>query len=251
MQKEYTDFHKSFTVKRPFFIPIPPCMSVLVAQNISKSFQQGNRSIEAIKDISLAFDAGEFAVIWGSSGSGKSTLLSILAGLDTPSSGKVILNGQRIDILKEDELSEIRKTQIGFIFQSFHLIPSLTAQENVSLPLELQKDSQAEKKARMFLERVGLGDRMNNFSHQLSGGEQQRVAIARALIAEPKILFADEPTGSLDEENSTEIFSLLLQLQQEKMATLIMVTHEKALAEKAQRIITLHGGTVAKDTKPV
>jgi len=222
-------------------------MPILTAKHITKSFPQGSRIIHAVSDISLTFEAGVFSVIWGSSGSGKSSLLSILAGLDRPTKGEVYLSEKRIDLLKEDELAQIRQTEIGFIFQSFHLVPALTALENVMLPLQLQKIPDAKSRAQALLETVGLGDRLDNFSTQLSGGEQQRVAIARALITKPKILFADEPTGNLDGENSAQILSLLLDLQKKESTTLILVTHESSIAEKAERIITLEDGMITDD----
>jgi len=223
---------------------------LLLAKNITKVFRQGEREVTALKGISLEFLAGEFTVIWGSSGSGKSSLLSILAGLDQPSSGEVWLAEKRIDKLSEDRLAEIRKREIGFVFQSFHLIPVLNAVENVALPLQLQNDPEALQKSEELLKRVGLSERLKNFPHQLSGGEQQRVAIARALVAKPKILFADEPTGNLDAENGQAVLDLLLELQSEQKATLIMVSHEVKIAEKAARIVTLEDGQVVRDERP-
>ncbi|MDF2378791.1 MAG: ABC transporter ATP-binding protein [Candidatus Gracilibacteria bacterium] len=220
---------------------------VLEAQSIGKVFPQGKKNIHALKNVSLKFQKGEFVVIWGSSGSGKSSLLSILAGLDKPSSGKIFLDGDRIDTISESEQALLRRDQIGFVFQSFHLVPSLTALENIQLPLDLKKDPQASKKARELLKSVGLDHRAQNFSYQLSGGEQQRVALARALISEPQILFADEPTGSLDSQNSKEILVLLQKLRKKKETTLVLVTHEPALASLADRVITLKDGQLVED----
>lgn len=220
---------------------------VLEAHSISKVFSQGKKRIHALRKVSLRFKEGEFVVIWGTSGSGKSSLLSILAGLDKPSSGQVFLNKKRIDNITENQQAELRREHIGFVFQSFHLVPSLTALENVQLPLDLKKDPQAQKKALDLLKKVGLDQRSKNFSYQLSGGEQQRVAMARALIAEPQILFADEPTGSLDAQNSQEIINLLQKLRKERQTTLIMVTHEASLAALADRVIILNDGQVIKE----
>lgn len=220
---------------------------VLEARSVSKVFSQGSNKIHALKKVSVSFNAGEFVVIWGASGSGKSSLLSILAGLDKPSSGQVMLNNKRIDNVTESKQAQIRRDNIGFVFQSFHLVPSLNALENVQLPLDLKKDPLSQKKALQLLKKVGLDHRAKNFSNQLSGGEQQRVAMARALISEPQILFADEPTGSLDAQNSNDVIELLQKLRIEQQTTLVMVTHEPSIAALADRVISLSDGKVVDD----
>lgn len=219
-------------------------MAILYTQAITKTYTIGERDIVILDDISLAIDAGEFVVISGSSGSGKTTLLSILSGLDKPSNGTITLAGEEITLLDEDQLAEIRNSITGFVFQAFHLVPSLNAIENVMFPAELKGDADAKDKARKLLERVGLWPRRHNFPSQLSGGEKQRIALCRALINNPKIVFADEPTGNLDSKNSEEIVKLLLEMQQEFNTTLIMATHSPEIAAIAQRRIILHDGKI-------
>ncbi len=215
---------------------------ILQTKQLAKSYMIGDRRIQILDHVSLAVKAGEFLVISGSSGSGKTTLLSLLSGLDTPSSGRIILAGEDITDLAEDGLAAIRNRLIGFVFQAFHLIPSLNALENVMFPAELRKDKQAREKAASLLKRVGLWERRENFPDQLSGGEKQRVAICRALINDPEILFADEPTGNLDSQNSQEIVHLLTELHRERGTTLVLATHSLELAKKSQRILHLHDG---------
>ena len=194
--------------------------------------------------------AGEFAAIMGPSGSGKSTLLGLLAGLDSSTSGKILLDGQDITGLSEDRMSEVRGKKIGFVFQSFLLIPSLTAEENVLLPAELAgADFDIVKRGRELLTRVGLGHRMDHYPVQLSGGEQQRVALARAFITKPPILLADEPTGNLDGKTGNQVLEILLELNREEGATLVLVTHDPALARHADRVITLRDGLVVSDER--
>ncbi len=217
-------------------------MAILQTQAISKLYTIDDRKIVILDNVSLFVDEGEFVVISGSSGSGKTTLLSILSGLDKPSSGTVTLAGEDITSLDEDELAEIRNRTTGFVFQAFHLVPSLSALENVMFPAELSGDVQASSKAKNLLERVGLWQRRHNFPSQLSGGEKQRVALCRALINNPKIVFADEPTGNLDSKNSDEIVRLLLEMQHEYNTTLIMATHSPEIAAMAQRRIVLYDG---------
>jgi len=219
-------------------------IEVLTGESLEKTYASGSRSLSVLKDVSLTVAAGEFVVIAGSSGSGKTTLLSILSGLDRPTRGRVLLGGRDITNLSEDELAPVRNEQTGFVFQSFHLIPSLNALENIMFPAELRHDPHAEEKAQTLLARVGLDHRGHNFPQQLSGGEQQRVAICRALINKPALLFADEPTGNLDSENSQGIIGLLQELQREQNAALIMATHSRAIAAQADRIIFLHDGRV-------
>jgi len=222
-------------------------LNVLEAKAISKLYRVDGREICVLDNVSFTIDPGEFIAIMGSSGSGKTTLLSLLSGLDNPSAGRVFVEERDITDLTEDELAPIRNRIIGFVFQSFHLIPSLSALENVMFPAELQGTRDAKAKAIALLDRVGMGHRTGNFPHQLSGGEKQRVAICRALINEPRILFADEPTGNLDSKNGDAILDLLLDLHRERQSTLVMVTHSAELAARAERVITLHDGRVIDD----
>jgi putative ABC transport system ATP-binding protein len=222
-------------------------MQILKAQQITKTYTIGERQIDVLKDVSLEIDAGEVVAIVGSSGSGKSTLISLLSGLDQPSKGRVFVEGQDITEKSEDELAPLRNQTIGYIFQSFHLVPSLTALENVTFPSELSGDPQAQSKAEALLKRVGIWERAYNFPHQLSGGEKQRVAICRALINQPAIIFADEPTGNLDSTNSAEILNLLFELHRERKTTLVLVTHDMDIARLADRVIPLHDGEVVWD----
>ena len=219
---------------------------IIRAEKLSKHFSPGGQHVQILKDVSIFVDAGEFVVVAGSSGSGKSTLLSVLSGLDKPDGGSVELAGVDITPLSEDELAPIRNELIGFVFQSFHLIPSLTAMENIQFPAELKKDKRATEKARELLGKVGLSHRAGNYPSQMSGGEQQRVAICRALINEPKIVFADEPTGNLDSENSKGVIELLYDLHKELKTTLVIATHSHSLAERAGRVIRLYDGRIAE-----
>lgn len=224
-------------------------MNIIETLRISKKYVLEDRQIVVLDDISLKIESGEFLAVTGNSGSGKTTLLSLLSGLDKPSSGRVKINQKDITDLNEDALAPLRNETIGFVFQSFNLVPSLTALENVSFPAELRKDKDAIEKAAALLERVGLQDRSTNFPHQLSGGEKQRVAICRALINKPKILFADEPTGNLDSGNSDAILHLLRELYTEHQATLILATHNNDIAALADRIIFLEDGLIAGEKK--
>ena len=223
--------------------------SILEARQLTKSYTIGDRQVPVIDSVSLQVARGEFVVIAGSSGSGKTTLLSLLSGLDHPTAGRVIMDGLDITDLTEDRLAPIRNESMGFVFQAFHLVPSLNAMENIMFPAELRKDPQAAHKATELVQRTGLWDRRNNFPYQLSGGEKQRVAICRALINNPKIIFADEPTGNLDSENSNAIIELLTELQRERRTTLILATHSPDLAERAQRTLLLHDGRLADEGK--
>jgi len=218
-------------------------MSILTARNLSKSVpaKEGG-TLSILHELSLELAAGDSLAIVGTSGSGKSTLLGLLAGLDLPSSGQVILAGQDLTVLDEDERAQIRAEQIGFVFQSFQLLDNLTALENVALPLELKGNRQAQNEARQLLKRVGLSERLTHQPRQLSGGEQQRVALARAFAASPKVLFADEPTGNLDSKTGSHISDLLFELNQERGTTLVLVTHDERLAQRCQRRIRLEGG---------
>jgi len=215
---------------------------ILEAKQLSKTYVIGDRQESVVEDISLQIAAGECVVITGSSGSGKTTLLSLLSGLDRPSSGRILLAGRDITDLGEDQLAPVRNEMTGFVFQAFHLVPSLNALENVMFPAELRRDKEAAEKAAILLKRVGLWERRQNFPQQLSGGEKQRVAICRALINAPKIVFADEPTGNLDSENSQAIIELLMELHREHRTTLLMATHSPEVARRADRTLSLHDG---------
>ncbi len=221
---------------------------ILEADHITKSYAIADRQIAVLDDVSFTIEPGEFVVIMGSSGSGKSTLLSILSGLDQPTHGRVRINGEDITDLTEDQLAPVRNRVFGFVFQSFHLVPSLNALENVAFPAELSGDPQARSRAQQLLDRVGLEGRATNFPHQLSGGEKQRVAICRALVNQPKIVFADEPTGNLDSRNGAGILEVLVELHRERQTTLVLVTHSPEVAERAGRIITLADGIVVSDS---
>jgi len=219
-------------------------MPALEARSVSKSYTIDSRTMTVLDSISLSVAEGEFLVIKGESGSGKSTLLSLLSGLDRPDTGRILLGERDITDLTEDALAPIRNATFGFVFQSFHLIPSLTARENVMFPAELRGDRQAREKADQLLERVGLAGRATSFPHQLSGGEKQRCAICRALINEPHILFADEPTGNLDLANGRSVLDLLRELHREHRTSLILVTHSLEIAHTADRVITLQDGRI-------
>jgi len=209
---------------------------------LNKSVQLEKKTLNLLKDVNLKIHQGETIAIVGSSGSGKTTLLSILAGLDVPSSGEVYLKSNPLHQLNEEQRSQVRANHVGFIFQQFLLINSLTALENVMLPAELSKIPQAEEKALALLEQVGLRERAGHFPSQLSGGEQQRVAIARAFISQPDILFADEPTGNLDKQTSHQITSLLFDLNKKFGTTLVLVTHDISLAKQCQRCVEMNDG---------
>lgn len=220
---------------------------MLVASNLQKEYPSGGGSLAVLKHVSFTIPQGSLVAIVGPSGSGKTTLLGLLAGLDVPSSGSVSLDGVDITHMSEDERALLRGEKVGFIFQTFQLIPTLTALENVQVPLELRGENGASERARTLLERVGLGERMDHFPTQLSGGEQQRVAIARAFANNPKILFADEPTGNLDGVTGAKIVELLEQLNKSSGSTVVLVTHDLGLAERAGRIIRLRDGEVVED----
>jgi putative ABC transport system ATP-binding protein len=217
---------------------------IVTAVSISKQANGPEGKLTLLENISLRIHAGESVAITGTSGAGKSTLLGILAGLDAASSGRVELNGVNISELDEDGRAQIRAEQVGFVFQSFHLLPSLTALENVMLPLELANRPDAEKSASEVLDRVGLGARLRHYPNQLSGGEQQRVAIARAFVMNPVVLFADEPTGNLDQHTGQQIIDLLFKLNGEHGTTLILVTHDRDLSSRCDREIRLDSGRI-------
>jgi len=220
-------------------------MNIIEAKRVTKTYTVDHRKIHVLDDVSLSVSESEFLVVEGSSGSGKTTLLSLLSGLDKPTSGRVFLQEKDITDKSEDDLAQLRKNMIGFVFQSFHLIPSLTALENIMFPAELKRDPAAREKAKSLLQRMGLDKRSGNFPHQLSGGEMQRVAMCRALINNPKIIFADEPTGNLDSENGRTILDLLLEYQKESRTTLVLVTHSIDIAKMADRMIVLQDGRIA------
>ena len=223
---------------------------MIEVRDVKKWIQNGSRRVEILKGISLSIPAGQFVAIVGASGSGKSTLLGLLAGLDTPSSGEIWLDGTPIHNLDETELAAVRGSKIGFVFQSYQLIPTLTALENVLLPFELNVEGSGLNKARHLLDAVGLGQRMEHYPVQLSGGEQQRVALARAFVVEPPIVMADEPTGNLDSVSGKLVLDLLLERNREAGATLVLVTHDAEIAGRADRKIVLKDGMVVEDTLP-
>ena len=217
---------------------------IIETENLGKTVFNQDTQLHILSAVDLIIKSGESLAILGASGSGKSTLLSLLAGLDTPTKGRIHLKGHNITAMDEDGRAAIRNELIGFVFQSFQLLPNLTALENVMLPLELAGDNHAQYAATLLLERVGLKDRLTHTPKQLSGGEQQRVAIARAFVTRPTILFADEPTGNLDSKTGAHIIDLLFELNREHQATLVLVTHDTALASRCQRTITLEAGRV-------
>jgi putative ABC transport system ATP-binding protein len=222
-------------------------MSILRSESLARSYVSGGREITVLRDITFELETGGSLAVTGPSGSGKSTLLGLLAGLDRPTRGRVVLDGVDLSSLSEDERARVRAGKVGFVFQSFHLIPTLTARENIQVPLELQ-GREARARADELLERVGLGERGHHYPAQLSGGEQQRVAVARAFAHRPRILFADEPTGNLDAANGANVVGLLAELNRELGTTLVLVTHDPELAARAERIIRLRDGAVVEDT---
>jgi len=217
---------------------------LLSARGIGKTVKSGDSDLVILRDIDLEVTRGEALAVLGASGSGKSTLLAILAGLDTPTAGAVELEGTDLFSLDEDARAELRGRLVGFVFQSFQLLPGWTALENVMLPLELSESKDAEKLARQMLERVGLGERLHHYPRHLSGGEQQRVALARAFVVRPKLLLADEPTGSLDADSGAEVIRLLFEMNREYGTTLVLVTHDENLAARCARIVRLAGGRI-------
>ena len=219
--------------------------TILSARGIGKTVKSGDSDLVILREIDRSVTAGAAVAVVGASGSGKSTLLAILAGLDTPSIGTIEVDGADLFALDEDARAELRGRSVGFVFQSFQLLPSLTALENVMLPLELRRDSEAEAKAREILQRVGLADRLGHYPKHLSGGEQQRVALARAFAVRPKLLFADEPTGSLDAEAGSGVIELVFELNRSFGTTLVMVTHDEHLAQRCGRAVRLVAGRIA------
>lgn len=222
-------------------------MHIIEARKINKTVRSADGDLTIIESLDLNVETGTSIAIIGASGSGKSTLLALLAGLDVPTSGEIFLDGQDLTAMDEEGRAAVRAKSVGFVFQSFQLLPGLTALENVMLPLELHGVSDARERAQTYLERVGLSHRMNHYPKQLSGGEQQRVAIARAFASEPKVLFADEPTGNLDSTTGLKVIELLFDLNVEQKTTLVLVTHEQRLADRCERQITLSAGDVVSD----
>ena len=222
---------------------------VLEASSVSKQVSSPEGTLTILSDVSFQIFAGESVAVVGPSGAGKSTLLALLAGLDLPSSGHVLLNGSNLSDLDEDGRAKVRADSVGFVFQSFHLVPSLNALENVMLPLELAGHRDARAPARQIIDQVGLKDRWSHYPSQLSGGEKQRVAIARAFATEPAVLFADEPTGNLDSRTGATIMELMFELNLSSSTTLVLVTHDNELAERCDRIIALDSGRLVSDRK--
>jgi len=223
--------------------------AVLAAQNVTKQVSSPEGTLTILSDVSFAIDKGDTVAIVGASGAGKSTLLALLAGLDLPTQGEISLNGENLTNLDEDGRAAVRAASVGFVFQSFHLVPSLNALENVMLPLELASKSEPRKAALKILEQVGLGERWSHYPAQLSGGEKQRVAIARAFATEPAVLFADEPTGNLDSNTGDNIIDIMFTLNRNSSTTLILVTHDKALAARCDRVLGLDAGLLVTDEK--
>ena len=226
---------------------LDPGSAILLCEGLTQVYASGARELTVLKAITFGVAAGEFVAIVGPSGSGKSTLLGLLAGLDRPRSGRVVLDGQDLGALDEDRRASLRARKVGFVFQSFHLIPTLTARENVQVPLELVGEA-ARPRAEDLLGRVGLAGRGHHYPSQLSGGEQQRVALARAFVHRPLLLFADEPTGNLDSATGAGVIALMTELNEQFGTTLVLVTHDPALASRARRVIRIADGAIAADS---
>jgi putative ABC transport system ATP-binding protein len=220
---------------------------MITLQNVTKTVLSGTEDLTILDDVTMEIADGQFVSITGASGSGKSTLLGLIAGLDAPSSGEIFIDDESITAMSEDDLAETRSKKIGFIFQSFHLIPSLTAFENILIPMEILGIPKAKERANKLLEEVELTNRGHHYPSELSGGEQQRIAIARAFANRPKILLADEPTGNLDSKNGNNIFDLMTNLHDQSEVTLVLVTHDQSLADKAERQIILKDGRIISD----
>ncbi|MFB6273510.1 MAG: ABC transporter ATP-binding protein [Salinibacter sp.] len=223
--------------------------TVLRVESLTKTFSSGGKTLTVIDDVRFAVDEGDTCAVVGPSGSGKTTLLGLCAGLDEPTSGHVELCGRDLTPLDEDERAEVRNRNVGFVFQTFRLLPTLTARENVMVPAELRGSTDPRTRAADLLDEVGLGDRLDHYPSQLSGGEQQRVAMARAFINQPRVLFADEPTGNLDAETAGRIEDLLFDLNETAGTTLVLVTHDQELASRTERILRLRGGRIVGDER--
>ncbi len=221
---------------------------VLLAEQLTKTYSSADKKLTVLDQVSFQAEQGTSLSIIGPSGSGKTTLLGLCAGLDVPTSGSISLMGFKLNAMSEDDRAYVRNQFVGFVFQNFQLLSTLTALENVMVPLELRGEKNISSKAKELLSRVGLGDRLHHYPSQLSGGEQQRVAIARAFIVRPRILFADEPTGNLDEENAQQVRELLFEMNREEKTTLILVTHNLELAQKTERILQMKGGKLIQDS---
>jgi putative ABC transport system ATP-binding protein len=221
---------------------------MLIAREVTREYRSGDQQLTVLRDVSFEIEQGAFVAIVGPSGSGKTTLLGLLAGLDIPTRGRVILDGADLTAMSENDRARLRGEKVGFVFQTFQLIPTLTARENIQVPLELRGTNGAPERARDLLERIGLAERGHHFPAQLSGGEQQRVAIARAFANSPRILFADEPTGNLDATTGGRVLELLESLNSQSGSTIVLVTHDATLASRAGRRIRLHDGVVVEDT---
>ncbi|HEY5747061.1 MAG TPA: ABC transporter ATP-binding protein [Chryseolinea sp.] len=221
--------------------------TILQAEHLTKTYKSADKQLTVLDDVSFSVNQGNSLAIIGPSGSGKTTLLGLCAGLDTPSSGTISVMGFKLNAMSEDDRAYLRNQYVGFVFQNFQLLSTLTALENVMVPLELRGVRDVASKARELLGRVGLADRSHHYPSQLSGGEQQRVAIARAFITDPKILFADEPTGNLDEENAHSVTELLFGMNKENATTLVLVTHNLELAQRTQRILRMRGGKLVEE----
>jgi putative ABC transport system ATP-binding protein len=219
-------------------------------KELTKNLRGGGHRVDILNGIDLEVSKGQFLAITGPSGSGKTTLLSLIAGLDSPTSGSIIIDGQDITKLNEDQLAYLRNARFGFVFQNFHLIPTLTALENVRLATELNDSNHGEERSQNILKQVGLDDRVHHYPSQLSGGEQQRLSIARAFVNEPDIVLADEPTGNLDSKNTEKIMELITQLHQSRKATIVMVTHEPKVAKLSERILIFNDGRIVEDAIP-
>lgn len=226
-----------------------PFFFMITLQNVTKTVRSGTEDLTILDDVSLTIPDGEFVSVTGASGSGKSTLLGLIAGLDAPTTGSILIDGEDITKMSEDDLADVRSNKIGFIFQSFHLIPSLTAFENILIPMEILGLKDAKPRAEHLLSDVELTNRGHHYPSELSGGEQQRIAIARAFANQPKILLADEPTGNLDSKNGSHIFDLMTAMHTRNNVTLVLVTHDNNLAEMAQRQVILKDGRVISDER--
>jgi putative ABC transport system ATP-binding protein len=224
---------------------------MILAERLGKTYPSGGRPLHVLRDVDFSVAEQDRVAILGPSGSGKTTLLGLLAGLDQPTTGRVVLDGVDLTLLTEDQRADFRSRKVGFVFQTFHLIPTLTAVENVIVPLELSggaRRGELKDRGRELLQRVGLGERHHHYPAQLSGGEQQRVALARAFANNPRILFADEPTGNLDQETGSQVIDLLVRLNEEARTTLVLVTHDLALASRARRVVRIAGGRIVDST---